>query len=82
MGGHAKRGTAASDGIRWSAMKETTMFHPAVRVLILLLAVLLAGCVAYAPPPPPPARYAYVPGYWVAGPYGYHWVPGHYRVVY
>ncbi len=31
---------------------------------------------AYTQPPPPAPNYAWNPGYWAWGPYGYYWVPG------
>jgi hypothetical protein len=48
-------------------------------LMLLLLALTLGGCVM-APEPGPPAT-VWVPGHWVPGPYGYHWVPPHYRWV-
>ena len=57
--------------------KEPNMLHPVVRAFILLLALFLAGCATY-PPPPPALGYVWVPPHWVAGPFGYHMVPGHY----
>jgi len=50
--------------------------------LLLVLTMCLGSCVTSPYPYPPPGPgYAWVPGHWVAGPYGYHWVPAHYRWV-
>ncbi|HXJ82313.1 MAG TPA: hypothetical protein VMS64_26975 [Candidatus Methylomirabilis sp.] len=57
------------------------MLRPVVRALILLLVLGLAGCATYGPPPPPGPGYVWIPPHWIAGPFGYHWVPGYYRFV-
>ena len=58
-------------------MKKTLAVRPTARVLLVLLALFLASCAPSFPPPPAPG-YAWVPGHWIARPYGYHWVPAHY----
>jgi hypothetical protein len=56
------------------------MIHLVARALrFLMLALILGGCATGPPPPPPPPTTVWIPPHWVAGPYGYHWVPGHYR---